>query len=198
MDLITTLGRTAGLSLAAGLNVYATVAILGLAARFGWATLPPQFQAFDSDLVIGTAAVLYLIEFAADKVPYVDSVWDVVHTAIRPIGGALIAVAALGEASPMVTALGALLGGTLAAGSHLTKTGARAAANTSPEPFSNWTLSVGEDVLVVGLGYLALQHPTAALVVVCVAVVLMVVFLATILRLVRRWFARRPPVTPPA
>ncbi len=198
MDLITTLGRTAGLSLAAGLNVYATVAILGLAARFGWATLPPQFQAFDSDLVIGTAAVLYLIEFAADKVPFVDSVWDVVHTAIRPIGGALIAVATLGEASPTMTALGALLGGTLAAGSHLTKTGARAAANTSPEPFSNWALSVGEDLLVVGLGYLALQHPTAALVVVCVAVVLMAVFFATILRLVRRWFARRHPAVPAA
>jgi hypothetical protein len=193
VDLITTLGRTAGLSLAAGLNVYATVAILGLAARFGWASLPPQFEAFDSDLVIGTAAVLYLIEFAADKVPYVDSVWDVVHTAIRPIGGALIAVATLGEASPAMTTLGALLGGTLAAGSHLTKTGARAAANTSPEPFSNWALSVGEDVLVVGLGYLALEHPTAALVVVCIAVVLMVAFLATILRLVRRWFARRRP-----
>jgi hypothetical protein len=198
VDLITTLGRTAGLSLAAGLNVYATVAILGLAARFGWVVLPPQFQAFDSDVVIGTAAVLYLIEFAADKVPYVDSVWDVIHTAIRPIGGALIAVATLGEASPLMTALGALLGGTLAAGSHLTKTGARAAANTSPEPFSNWALSVGEDVLVVGLGYLALQHPAVALVVVCIAVVLMVAFFATILRLVRRWFARRRPATPVA
>ncbi len=195
MDLITTIGRTAAFSLAAGLNVYATVAILGLAARFGWATLPPQFDAFDSDLVIGAAAVLYLIEFAADKVPYVDSVWDVVHTAIRPIGGALIAVATIGEASPAVTALGALLGGTLAAGSHLTKTGARAAVNTSPEPFSNWALSVGEDVLVVGLGYLALQHPTMALVVVCIAVALIVTFLATILRLVRRWFGRRRPLS---
>lgn len=190
MDLIETLGRTAGFSLAAGLNVYATVAILGLAARFGWATLPPQFDAFDSDLVIGVAAVLYLIEFAADKVPYVDSVWDVVHTAIRPIGGALIAVATLGDASPGVTALGALLGGTLAAGSHLTKTSARAAANSSPEPFSNWALSVGEDLLVVGLGYLALQHPAVALVVTVIAAVLIVAFLATILRFVRRWFGR--------
>lgn len=190
MDLIETLGRTAGFSLAAGLNVYATVAILGLAARFGWATLPPQFDAFDSDLVIGVAAVLYLIEFAADKVPYVDSVWDVVHTAIRPIGGALIAVATLGDASPGVTALGALLGGTLAAGSHLTKTSARAAANSSPEPFSNWALSVGEDLLVVGLGYLALQHPAVALFVTAIAAVLIVAFLGTILRFVRRWFGR--------
>lgn len=198
MDLITTLGRTAGFSLAAGLNVYATVAILGLAARFGWAELPPQFEAFDSDLVIGAAAVLYLIEFAADKVPYVDSVWDVVHTAIRPIGGALIAVATIGEASPAVTALGALLGGTLAAGSHLTKTGARAAANTSPEPFSNWALSLGEDVLVVGLGYLALQHPAAALIVVCIAAALIVTFLATTLRLVGRWFQRRRSMSPEA
>ncbi len=196
MDLITTLGRTAGFSLAAGLNVYATVAILGLAARFGWANLPPQFEAFDSDVVIAVAALLYLIEFAADKVPYLDSVWDVIHTAIRPIGGALIAAATLGDAPPAITVLGALLGGTLAAGSHLTKTSARAAANASPEPFSNVALSLAEDGLVVALGYLALRHPAIALTVVAIAVVLMAVFLATILRLVRAWFGRRRPAVP--
>ena len=127
---VTTLGRTLGFSFAAGVNLYATVAILGLASRYGWVSLPPQFQAFNSDIVIGAAVVMYLIEFFADKIPYVDSLWDVVHTAIRPVGGALIAVTTLGDASPTVEALVALLGGVAATGSHLTKTSTRAAANS--------------------------------------------------------------------
>lgn len=191
MDLIATLGRTLGFSFAAGINLYATVAILGLASRYGWVALPPQFEAFNSDLVIGVAVAMYVIEFFADKIPYFDSLWDAVHTAIRPIGGALIAVTTIGEASPTVEGLVALLGGAAAAGSHLTKTSTRAAANTSPEPFSNWILSLGEDLFVVGLGYLALQYPVAALVVASVLLVLIVIFLAVILRTVRRWFSRR-------
>jgi hypothetical protein len=190
MDLIT-LGRTLGFSVAAGVNLYATVAILGLAARYGWVDLPPQFQAFNNDVVIGAAIVMYLVEFFADKIPYLDSLWDLIHTAIRPVGGALIAVATLGDASPAVEGLVALLGGTVAAGSHLTKTSTRAVANTSPEPFSNWSLSVGEDLFVVGLGYLALQYPVAALVVAVVLIGLMVIFAAAIIRTVRRWFSRR-------
>src|SRR5687768_18507706 len=98
MDL-TTLGRTLGFSFAARVNLYATVATLGLAPRYGWVSLPPQFQAFNSDLVIGAALVMYFVEFFADKIPYVDTIWDVIHTAIRPVGGALIAVTTLGEAS---------------------------------------------------------------------------------------------------
>ena len=190
MDLVT-LGRTLGFSFAAGVNLYATVAILGLAARYGWVDLPPQFQAFNNVFVIGAAIVLYFIEFFADKIPYFDSVWDIVHTAIRPLGGALIAVTTLGDASPGVEGLVALLGGTVAAGSHLTKTSTRAMANTSPEPVSNWALSFGEDVFVVGLGYLALAHPVAALVVAGVLLVVIVVFAAVIVRTVRRWFSRR-------
>ena len=190
MDLIT-LGRTVGFSFAAGVNLYATVAILGLASRYGWVTLPPQYQAFNHDVVIGVALVMYLIEFFADKIPYVDTLWDIVHTAIRPVGAALIAVTTLGDASPIVEALVALLGGAVAAGSHLTKTSTRAAANTSPEPFSNWILSLGEDLFVVGLGYLALTHPIAALVVAGVLLTLILVFAAVIIRTVRRWFARR-------
>jgi hypothetical protein len=189
MDLIT-LGRTLGFSFAAGVNLYATVAILGLAARYGWVSLPPQFQAFNSDLVIGAAVVMYVIEFFADKIPWLDSLWDLVHTAIRPIGGALIAVTTLGEASPATEGLVALLGGAVAASSHLTKTSTRAVANASPEPFSNWILSLGEDVFVVGLGYLALTYPVAALVVASVLLVLIVVFAAVIVRAVRRWFRR--------
>jgi len=192
MDL-TTLGRTLGFSFAAGVNLYATVAILGLASRYGWVNLPPQFQAFNSDIVIGVAVVMYLIEFFADKIPYVDTLWDVIHTAVRPVGGALIAVTTLGDASPTVEALIALLGGTVAAGSHLTKTSTRAAANASPEPFSNWILSIGEDLFVVGLGYLALKHPIAALVVAGVLLVLIILFAAVIIRKVRAWFRRRAP-----
>lgn len=190
LELLTTLGRTLGFSFAAGINLYATVAILGLASRFGWVDLPEQFQVFNNDLVIGAAAVMYVIEFFADKIPYVDTVWDMVHTAIRPIGGALIAVTTLGEASPAMNGLAALLGGAVATSSHLTKTSTRAMANTSPEPFTNWILSLGEDLFVVGLGYLALAYPAAALAVTVTALALITVFAAVIIRAVRRWFRR--------
>jgi len=189
VDLLTTLGRTMGVSFAAGLNLYATVAILGLASRFDWVQLPPQFKVFDNDIVIGAAIVMYLIEFVADKIPWLDSVWDAVHTVIRPVGGALIAVATLGHANPTVQGLVALLGGTLAASTHLTKAGTRAVANASPEPFTNWILSLTEDAFVVGLGFLALKYPAAAAVVVIIGVVLIVTFAAWIVRALRRRFA---------
>jgi hypothetical protein len=134
---------------------------------------------------------MYLVEFFADKIPYLDSLWDLVHTTIRPVGGALIAVATLGEASAPVEGLIALLGGTVAASSHLTKTSTRAVANTSPEPVSNWVLSFGEDLFVVGLAYLTLQYPIAALVVASILLALIVLFAAVIIRTVRRWFTRR-------
>lgn len=191
MDVITTLGRTLGFSFAAGINLYATVAMLGLASRFGWVDLPQQFGVFNNDFVIAAAVVMYLVEFFADKIPYVDTVWDIVHTAIRPFGGALISIAALGEASPEMRGLIGLLGGTVAAGSHLTKTSTRAMANTSPEPFSNWFLSLGEDVFVVGLGYLAMQYPLAALIVAGISLLIIAMFFIVIIRTVRRWFGRR-------
>jgi hypothetical protein len=186
MDVLTTLGRTMGFSFAAGLNLYATVAILGLASRFDWVALPPQFKVFDNDVVIVAAIVMYVIEFFADKIPWVDSVWDGVHTVIRPIGGALIAVATLGHASPTIQGLAALLGGSLAASTHFTKAGTRAVANASPEPFTNWILSLSEDAFVVGLGFIALKYPAVAAIVVLICVVLMVIFAAWIVRAVRR------------
>lgn len=189
IDLLPTLGRTLGFSFSAGINLYATVAILGLASRYGWVHLPDQFRVFDNDLVIGAALVMYVVEFVADKVPWVDSMWDAVHTVIRPAGGALIAVATLGEASPSMEGLAALLGGTVAAGSHFTKAGTRAVANTSPEPFSNWVLSLSEDLFVIGLGFVALKYPALAAVIVIVAVVLMIVFAAWIVQAVRRRWA---------
>ena len=191
MELVAALGRILGFSFAAGINLYATVALLGLASRFEWVALPPSLQMFDSDVVIGVALVLYLVEFAADKIPWVDSMWDTVHTFIRPVGGAVIAVAALGDASPTVEGLVALLGGALAAGSHLTKTSARVAVNASPEPVSNWILSLGEDVFVVGLGYLALTYPVAALAVVGAATVAIGLFFGAIARVAWKRLFRR-------
>jgi hypothetical protein len=133
---------------------------------------------------------MYLVEFVADKIPWFDSLWDAVHTVVRPIGGALVAVTALGEASPAANALVALLGGSIAMTTHLTKAGTRAAANTSPEPFSNWALSLGEDVLAVGISYAALQHPILALTVALVLLGVIGLFASLIVRFVRRRFRR--------
>lgn len=190
MEWLATLGRTMGFSLAAGINLYATVAILGISQRFGWVTLPEQFKIFDNDWIIGAAAVLYVIEFVADKVPWIDSIWDAVHTLIRPVGGALIAVASLGDANPVLTGLVALLGGTVAASSHATKAGTRVAANASPEPFTNWFLSLAEDAFVIGLSFLTLKYPLVALGVSSV-IVLLIVLTA---RSVWRWLRRREPI----
>jgi Domain of unknown function (DUF4126) len=193
VEVLATLGRTLGFSFAAGINLYATVAILGLAKRYGWVALPQQFQVFDNDIVIGVAIVLYVIEFFADKIPWVDTVWDAVHTAIRPIGGAVIAVTTLGDASPTLQGLIALLGGALAAGTHFTKAGTRAAANTSPEPFSNWILSFTEDIFVIGLSALALKYPIAAAIVVIIGVALMITFATWIVKAIRRRLASGTP-----
>ena len=191
MEILTSLGRTMGFSFAAGLNLYATVALLGLASRYGWVALPPQYQVFDNNWIIGAALALYVVEFVADKIPWVDSVWDAVHTVIRPVGGALIAVATLGDKTPATETLVALLGGALAASTHFSKSGTRVLANASPEPFSNWLLSLGEDLFAVGLGALALKYPAAAAVVVIVCLAVIAVFTAWIVRAVRRRFARR-------
>ncbi len=192
MDVLVTLGRTLGFSLAAGVNLYATVALVGLAARFGWVELPEQFQVFNNPWVIGVAGVLYVVEFFADKIPWVDTMWDAVHTFVRPVGGALIAVAALGDASPTIEGLVALLGGAVAAGSHATKAGTRVAANASPEPFSNWALSIIEDIFVVGLGLVTLKFPLLALGISLVILLVMVFAARWIWQLLRRPSAARP------
>ena len=127
---------------------------------------------------------MYLIEFVADKVPWVDTVWDVIHTVIRPIGGALVAVTALGSSSPAMETMAAMT-------THLTKAGTRAAANTSPEPFSNWILSFTEDVFVIGLTYFAVQHPLWATLIALVLLVAIVACASAIVRALRRRFGRR-------
>jgi hypothetical protein len=183
------------LAFASGLNVYATVAVLGLCSRYGLVALPDQFRGFDHPLVIGVALTMYLVEFVVDKIPWLDSLWDGIHTVIRPIGGAFVAVAALGDATPAMRVLAALLGGSIAMTTHVTKAGTRAAANTSPEPFSNWILSFGEDLLAVGFSYGALTHPRLALTLAVVLLAAIVACASLIVKAIRRrWFAPRPVV----
>jgi len=186
------LSHTVPLAFAAGLNVYATIAVIGLSGRFALVSLPESLRVFENPWVIGIALAMYAIEFVADKVPWFDSVWDAVHTLIRPLGGAFIAMTAIGgDASPAATTIAALVGGSTALTTHLTKAGARAAANTSPEPFSNWLLSLGEDVVAVSLSYVALTHPVLALTIAGTLLLLIVASASLIVRALRRRFATR-------
>jgi hypothetical protein len=191
MNLLTTLGRTFGFSFAAGVNLYATVAILGLASRYQWVALPDQFRIFDNNWIIGAALAMYVVEFVADKIPWFDSAWDAVHTVIRPAGAALIAVASIGHARPEMRAAAALAGAALASSSHLAKAGTRVAANTSPEPFSNWILSLSEDGFVIALGLLALTHPVAAAVIVVAGVAVILASASWLWRKLRNRGGRR-------
>jgi Domain of unknown function (DUF4126) len=194
--MLTALGYVIPLAFASGLNVYATVAVLGLCSHYGLVTLPPQFRAFDHPVVIIVALAMYLIEFVADKIPWVDSIWDMLHTVVRPIGGAIVAVTALGDVSPAVTTVAALLGGSVAMTTHLTKAGTRAAANASPEPFSNWILSLGEDLLAISITYGAVRHPMLALAIASALLLVILACASVLLRAVRRRFSRVPSEPP--
>ena len=191
MDALIALGRTIPFAFASGINLYATVAVLGLCSRFHIVALPDQFKAFEHPLIISVALAMYVVEFVADKVPWFDSLWDTIHTVVRPIGGALVAVTALGDASAGAQAVAALLGGSVAMTTHLGKAGTRAVANTSPEPFSNWALSLGEDAIAIGLTYFAIQHPLLALAIAVFLLVAIVACATVLLRSVRSRFGRR-------
>jgi hypothetical protein len=188
VEALLTLGRTIPFAFASGINLYATVAVLGLCSRFHIVALPDQFKAFEHPAIISIALVMYVVEFVADKVPWFDSLWDTIHTIVRPIGGALVAVTALGDATAGAQIAAALLGGSVAMTTHLGKAGTRAVANTSPEPFSNWALSLGEDALAIGLTYVAIQHPLLALAVAICLLVAIVAFAAVLIRAARRRF----------
>lgn len=190
MDILAALGRVIPFAFASGVNVYATVAVIGLSSRFGVVALPDQYRVFENPWVIGVALMMYAVEFIADKVPWVDTMWDAVHTVIRPVGGALVAVSTLGDAAPSTKALIAVLGGSVAMTTHLTKAGTRAVVNTSPEPFSNWALSLAEDIFAVGLTWFAIEHPVVATVIALALLVVIVAVGATIWRAVRRRFSR--------
>jgi Domain of unknown function (DUF4126) len=185
-----TLGLALGAGFSSGLNLYATVATLGLLQRFGVIHLPVSMQVLSHPWVLGIALALYAIEFLADKIPYVDTVWDAVHTLIRPPAAALLAYSATVAAPPEWRWSAALLAGGVALTSHSTKASTRAAVNTSPEPFSNWLLSLGEDALAVWLTWMATVHPTATIVVVVFLIVLAGFLLFHLFRFLRRSLQR--------
>lgn len=196
VETIQLLGTAMGLGAVAGINLYATVLAVGLGINLGLITPSPELSglaALGHPLVVLVAGTMYTVEFFADKIPWVDTLWDTVHTFIRPVGGAFVAVAGLGDASPATQGMIALLGGIVAASSHATKAGTRVVANTSPEPVSNWVLSLFEDGLVVGLGILAMQFPVAALAVTLLLLLAMAMLAATIVRAIRRRFRATPP-----
>ena len=186
MSPIETLGLALGAGFSSGLNLYATIATLGLLQRFGVIHLPEQLQVLAHPWVLGIAIALYLIEFLADKIPLVDTVWDAIHTVIRPPAAALLAYGAAGAAPPEWRWGAALLAGGVALTSHGTKASTRAAANASPEPFSNWALSLGEDALAVWLTWLATVHPTATIVVVSILLVIAAFLIFHLFRFLRR------------
>jgi hypothetical protein len=190
MNPVETLGLALGAGFSSGLNLYATIATLGLLQRFGVIHLPPSLSVLSHPWVIGIAAALYVIEFFADKIPYVDTAWDAVHTLIRPPAAAILAYASAGAASPEWRWGAALLAGGVALTSHGTKASARAAANMSPEPFSNWTLSFGEDALAVCLTWMAAVHPAATIVIVTVLIALAAFLLFHLFRFLRRALQR--------
>src|SRR5580700_4348539 len=186
MNPIETLGLALGAAFSSGLNLYATIATLGLLQRFGVIHLPGQLQVLAHPWVLGIAIALYVIEFLADKIPLVDTAWDAIHTVIRPPAAALLAYGAAGAAPPEWRWGAALLAGGVALTSHGTKASARAAANTTPEPFSNWILSFGEDALAVWLTWMATVHPRATIVVVVSLLALSAYLLFHLFRFARR------------
>jgi mannan endo-1,4-beta-mannosidase len=189
MNLIQILGLAVGSAWTSGINLYATVAVLGLLQHYKLVNLPGELDHLDNWLIIGVALGLYCVEFFADKVPYVDTVWDAVHTFIRVPAGAVLAAAATTDLNPTVHVLALLLGGGIALSSHGTKATVRAAANVSPEPVSNWVLSIIEDVLAVGGVVLSLVAPLVALFLVGAFLVLFFWLMPKVLRRIRRMLA---------
>jgi hypothetical protein len=186
MGTIEALSLAMGSAWTSGINLYATVAALGIAGRAELIQIPPELQVLTHPVVIAVACVMYAIEFFADKVPYLDSGWDALHTFIRVPAGAILAAQALGDLSPAAELLAVLAGGSVALAAHGTKATIRLAINGSPEPFSNWTASVGEDLAVLGGIWMIFNHPLVML-------ALVVVFLAVVVWLVPKLFrvARR-------
>lgn len=208
--LVATLSLTMGAAWASGINLYAAMAMLGWMSMTGNLELPADLQVLGNPLVFGAAALMYCVEFFADKIPGVDTAWDGLHTFVRIPAGAMLAAGAVGDVNVAVETAAAIMGGGLAAGSHAMKAGTRALINTSPEPVSNWTASVTEDVVVVGGIWAALNHPVWFLVGLVIFIALMIWMLPKIwrglkavFRAIGRLFGRKdeplletaPPVT---
>jgi uncharacterized membrane protein len=194
-DLITTLGFAMGSAWLSGINLYATVVTLGLLQRYHLVRLPGDLDFVQQWWVIALAGVLYLIEFAADKIPAIDSLWDAIHTFIRVPAGAILAASAFAHFDPSVRLIALLLGGGVALSSHGAKAATRLAANTSPEPFSNIALSLIEDAVAVGASFLMAYHPLVILAVVAIFLVVAVWLAHRIVRALGRLFRHGPGMT---
>ena len=174
MDAISSLALAGGLSWASGLRLYLTVFVVGLLAKFGYIDLPAALNILSNPVVIGVSGTLMVVEFLADKIPYVDSAWDSIQTFIRIPAGALLAMGAINTSDPMIATIAALLGGSLTGMTHATKAGSRALINASPEPVSNIATSFGEEGLLIGGGWLALAHPMVFLGVLAAFILVMI------------------------
>ncbi len=184
----TIIALSMGVAWASGINLYAAILMLGLLGSSGNLVLPPDLQVLTNPLVIFAAGAMYLVEFAADKVPGVDNSWDTLHTFIRIPAGAMLAAGAVGEMDPAVSLAAAIVGGGLAAGAHATKAGSRVLINASPEPFTNWMASLTEDVVVIAGLWTALHYPLLFIVLLLLFVLFMVWVLPKIWRGVKLVF----------
>ncbi|PCI20033.1 MAG: hypothetical protein COB62_05025 [Piscirickettsiaceae bacterium] len=192
MDELNNISQTLALSMGAawgsGINLYATVLMLGYLASTGAIDLPPDLMIVANRLVMGAAGLMYAVEFFADKIPGVDTAWDTLHTFIRIPAGALLAAGAIGDIGPAAEIAAALIGGSLAAATHATKAGSRVMINTSPEPFSNWTASIAEDIAVFAGIWAAIQHPTLFVFLLIVFILIMIWALPKLWRGIKRVF----------
>ena len=188
MDWFSTISLALGSAWTSGINLYATVTILGLLQKFGFAKLPGGLDALDNWWIIGIAGFLYAVEFFADKIPYLDSVWDVIHTFIRVPAGAVVAYAATNHLDPSITIIATLVGGSLALTSHGTKAAMRGIVNISPEPVSNWVLSITEDIVAFTGVLLSVFAPVVILIVLAVFVGCFVWLFPKVIRAISRLF----------
>jgi hypothetical protein len=183
--LLATLALTMGASWASGINLYAALLVLGMGGASGNIDLPPNLEVLQDPMVMMAAGFMYFVEFFVDKTPGADTAWDTLHTFIRIPAGAMLAAGAVGDVTPALEIAAGIMGGTLSASSHATKAGTRLLINTSPEPFSNWTASIAEDLLVLGGLWAALSHPALFLILLFVFVALVIYLLPKIWRLVK-------------
>ena len=189
-QIIKTISLSMGAAWASGINLYATVFVLGILDATGNLVLPQGLEILSDPVVLWASGFMYCVEFFADKTPGVDTGWDAIHTFIRIPAGVMIAAGAVGDVNPSLALAAGILGGGLATGSHLTKSGSRLLINTSPEPFSNWTASILEDVLVIGGILAALHYPFLFLMLLIGFICLIVWLLPKIWRGVKMLFAK--------
>lgn len=192
MDELNQISQTLALSMGAawgsGINLYATILMLGYLAYTGNIDLPPDLMIVADPLVMTAAGLMYAVEFFADKIPGVDTFWDTLHTFVRIPAGAMLAASAIGDVGPAAEIAAALVGGSLTAATHATKAGSRVLINTSPEPFSNWTASIAEDLAVFAGVWASIQHPAFFIVAIFMLILLMVWALPKLWRGIKRVF----------